>query len=179
MKATLRGSGKLVTIEDCYIVIPGALTILLNVLPEISEGKGAAYNDEPVIGRSFPLKTFSHSENRVISMTLHFHVVSPTDIDLNLKYLNAIRSAVYPRESKGGAPFIPPPICQIKCGRLLGDTPVCAVLKNYNVRFPTEVPWDTIMNTYLPYKFSVDTSWDVVYETSQLPGQERIFKSGY
>ena len=52
----------------------------MNNLPEISDGKSAAYNDEPIMGRAFPLKTYSHSENRSISMTLHFYAIKKADL---------------------------------------------------------------------------------------------------
>ena len=50
------------------------------------------------------------------------------------------------------------------------------ILKSYSVKFPTDIAWDE--STLLPYKFDVDTSWDVVYKSMDLPGQERIFQTG-
>jgi hypothetical protein len=47
------------------------------------------------------------------------------------------------------------------------------------------VPWDddTLFcdqggAVYLPYKFTVDMSFEVVYSSENLPGAEKIFKSG-
>jgi len=178
-RATIPG-GELENISKCYIVVPvrrGALKIELNNLPDITDSKSASYNDEPVIGRSFPLKTFSHSENRTISMQLHFFVVKQTDVVTNLFYLRLLESAVYPREdASSGAPFVPPPVCRIKCGLLLADSELCVVLKSYSVKFPTDVAWDSF--NFTPYKFDVDTTWEVVYRSEALPGQERIFESG-
>ena len=66
MKATNNGS--LVTVPDCEIKIPGASfngsdygVIPLNNLPDISDAKTAVYNGENIIGRSFPLYTYSYS----------------------------------------------------------------------------------------------------------------------
>jgi hypothetical protein len=59
---------------------------------------------------------------------------------------------------------------------LLGAEPLCVVLRNYTVKFPTDVAWDE--NFYCPYKFDVETTWEAVYKSSDLPGQERIFTSG-
>ena len=89
-----------------------------------------------------------------------------------------LESAVYPRDAESGslAPFIPPPVCRIKCGSLLGDRELCVILRSYSVKFPTDVPWDR--DTYLPYKFDVDLSWEVVYKSSELPGQGRIIREG-
>jgi len=179
--------GPLVPIENCYIIVPydgeanipfvqnGEFKIILNNLPEITDSKSASYNDEIVIGRSTPLKTYSQSDNRSISMQLHMIVSKASDVGYNLSVLKAIQSAVYPREGKN-VPFAPPPICRIKCGSLLGNGELCVILKNYTVKFPTEVAWEE--NTFVPFKFDIDTSWDVVYKSSQLPGQEKIFTLG-
>lgn len=171
--------GSLRVIPDCFVAIPGAKEVQLRALPDLSDQKSVAYNDEPVIARSFPLKTYSHSENRTIGLTFHFYTTSPADLERNLSDLRAIESAAYPRNAANGAPFLPPPVCKIKCGKLLGDDGVCAVLRSYNVRFPPDVPWEIDLGgSLLPYKFDVDTTWDVVYVSTELPGQEKIFKSG-
>ena len=200
-KAT-RESGSLNPISDCYIIIPsgnrnqpgnlilasgGSYTITLDNLPEISDTKSASYNDETIIGRSSPIKTYSQSDNRSISMQLHFIVSKPSDVVGNLRNLRAIQSACYPREGQGGSPFIPPPICRIKCGKLLSEEgELCVILKNYSVKFPTEIAWHSESEEYYridsgyftPFKFDLDTTWDVVYASSNLPGQERIFSLG-
>lgn len=176
-EATIPG-GELIDIENCYIFVPGRGKIVMHSLPDITDSKSASYNDEPIIGRSFPLKTFSHSENRSIGMQVHFYVRKRADIGINIWNLRALESALYPRGTESGinAPFIPPPVCKIKCGSLLADDELCVILKSCSVKFPTDVPWD---EEYLvPYKFDVDLSWEVVYRTSQLPGQSRILISG-
>jgi len=186
-KGTLQ-SGSLMPISDCYIEIPGAGRITLDNLPEISDTKSASYSDETVIGRSSPIKTYSQSDNRTISMQIHFIISKPSDVTNNLRNLRAIQSACYPREGEGGSPFIPPPVCKIKCGKLLSARgELCVVLKTYSVKFPTEVSWMSdsqlgtgagFEKTFTPMKFDVDTSWDVVYSSSDLPGQGRIFTLG-
>jgi hypothetical protein len=144
--------------------------IYARILPDISDSKSAQYNDEAIIGRSSPFKTYSHSENRTISWTSYFIVTEYRDIRRNLVDLRAIQSVTYPRDYF--QPYAPPPVCSIKCGRILGDTALCVVLRSYTVKYPTDVSWDE--ETYLPYKFSVDMSWDVVYQSDNLPGYERI-----
>lgn len=181
-------NGALTPISNCYIDIPGAKKIVLDNLPEISDTKSASYADETVIGRSNPIKTYSQSDNRSITMQLHFVISKPSDVNTNLENLRAIQSACYPREGEGGAPFIPPPVCKIKCGKLLSARgELCVILKTYSVKFPTEVAWmgDSQLGTgagfdetFTPMKFDVDTTWDVVYASSDLPGQERIFTLG-
>lgn len=176
MKSTTQG--KLNDLRRCTIDIPGADTIILNNLPDISDTKQAVYNTENIMGRSFPLYTYSHSADRVISMQLHFFVVNPGDEDINLGYLRSIQSAVYPREDVT-APYKPPPICKICCGDLLSSecTTVCVILQSYSVKFPTDVPWHE--KNYCPYRFDVDTTWWVVYDSANLPYQSRIVHWGY
>lgn len=178
-KAT-RPGGPLNPIEDCWVAIPAgssAIKIEMYALPDISDSKSASYNDEPIIGRAFPLKTYSHSDNRTISMQIHLFVTAPGDVEKNLGYLRLLESAVYPRRDPGsGVPFIPPPVCRIKCGELLAKEPLCVVLKQYSVKFPTDVAWDE--KIYTPWKFDVDTTWEVVYKSPDLPGQARIIYTG-
>lgn len=174
MKGTAK-FGQLLPIPDCTVTIADE-EIILKILPDISDSKGASYADETIIGRSFPVKTYSHSENRAISMELHFLALKKEDIQQNLDYLRLIQSAVYPREGRDGSPYRPPPVCQIKCGKLLGDDGVCCILKSYSVKFDPQMVWDE--DSLLPYKFDVSTSWEVVYASSKLPGQEMIMESG-
>lgn len=175
MKATQAG-GDLIPINNCYIMVPGTgEPITFKILPEISDQKSAAYNDEPIIGRAFPLKTYSHSENRSISIQLHFVTIKRNDVETNLSNLRKIQSAVYPR-SGGGASFVPPPVCKIKCGEILAKRELCCVLRSYSVKFPTNVVWDE--EKLLPMKFDVDTTWEVVYKNSDLPGNDRIVDLG-
>jgi len=174
-KATIPGGG-LINIPQCYVFVPGYGNIIINNLPDISDSKSALYNDETIIGRSFPMKTYSHSENRSISVQFHFFIVDQFDAAENLQKLRALASACYPRNGAAGVPYLPPPICRIKCGRLLADDELCVILKQYSVKFPTDVPWDE--NLFTPYKFDVDTTWEVVYTSFDLPGQNRILRTG-
>lgn len=176
MKATVNQD--LINLYKCRIYIPGYGAIIPYVLPDISDQKGAVYNDEPIQARATPLKTYAYSENRSISLTLHFIAKSKNDIYRNLYDSRALQSALYPRDEFAGAnaPFVPPAVCKIRCGRILADYDLCVVLKNYSVKYPTDVPWDE--ETYLPWKFDVDTSWDVVYKSSDLPGANRILNFG-
>jgi hypothetical protein len=176
MPNATNSTGDLLNIDDCYVNVPGYGQIKMHSLPDISDSKSAIYHDEVVMGRALPLKTYSHSDNRNISLQLHFFVRKQSDILTNLGALQALESAVYPREGQANAPYVPPPICKIKCGSLLAKNELCVVLKNYSVRFPTDVAWD--LNTLIPYKFDVDTNWEVVYVTSDLPGQSRILQTG-
>lgn len=201
VKAT--NQGKLNPVDQCFIDIPiaqaigpvqntggcnsgvlGVHRVCLNNLPDLSDTKSAIYNNEGIIGRSFPLYTYSHSGDRQINMQIHFFAIDSTDIAKNIQDLRAIQSAVYPRTGVSGAPYRPPPVCRIQCGALLSgnpqqDTPqddLCVFLQSYSVKFPTEVAWDE--QFYVPYRFDVETSWLTVYTSEDLPFQDRIFRSG-
>lgn len=181
MKATLNGN--LNPVPDCTIEIPGAGKnrsvgiVQFNNLPDISDSKGAIYNNETIIGRSFPMYTYSHSGDRQISMQMHFFIINQGDGERNLNYLRMVQSALYPRNgNSSGVPYLPPPVCKMRCGNLLATEPLCVILQNYSVKFPTEVAWDEI--TYCPYRFDIDTNWLVVYDSGDLPYQDRIINSG-
>lgn len=172
------GNSDLIPIDDCVVTIPGGKPIVLNNLPDLSDSKSAVYNDEAIIGRAIPIKTYSHSENRIISTKLHFFIRKKADAKTNLNSLRLIQSAVYPQDPNNGAEYLPPPVCRIKCGELFStdEGPLCVVLLSYNVTFPTDVAWDR--ETMCPYKFDVDCQWQVVYSTGDLPNSDRILKSG-
>ena len=186
MPKSTKLQGELLPLKDCYVNIPGAGKIIFRILPEISDSKRANYNTESILGRSNPIFTYSHSEARQINIQMHFVVDTADSITRNLRELRWIESAVYTRNSEAGAPFVPPPVCAIKCGSLLAISDgvgvgastgeICAVLTNYTVKFPTDVAWDSDSDgeTYCPYKFDIDTNWEVVYSSDALPGQERI-----
>lgn len=149
--------------------------ITLNNLPEITDSKSSDYPDENIIGRSFPVKNYSHSGNRQIGMKIHLYTLEDKDRIINMQHLRAIQSAVYPDETPL-LPYIPPPICKIRVGNLLtaqNDGWLCVLLKQYNCNYPIDVVWDEA--TYMPYKLDIDLIWEVVFPNSRLPGQQRIF----
>ena len=163
-------SGHLKPIPDCYLEI-GNFRLEFNNLPDLGDSKSADYSDESVIGRAAPIKTYSKSENRVISCSITLLVQDQSDCKKNLKILRNIQSAVYPRTGPG-APYFPPVICRIKCGQLFSKNPICCVMKDYNVKFPTDVPWDE--ETLCPYKMEVSMTLDQVFSSNQLPNQNLI-----
>lgn len=173
MKATL--NGKLQRLNDCYIK-SGNKELKMKILPDISDTKNASYSDETGIGRSAPLKVFSHGDTRSISWGVHFLAESEEESIKNLEDLRFLESLVYPDEGGNSVLMKPPPVVSIKCGNLLSDNPLCAVLKSYTVKFPTDVMWDDA--TYLPMKFDVDLTFDIVYQTFNLPGSNRILNTG-
>jgi hypothetical protein len=195
MKAT--NNGTLNVIPNCYIDIPlngansgcvgapaGTHRICLDNLPDVSDTKSAVYNSEAIIGRAFPLYTYSHSGDRQINIQLHFFAVERANVNRNIADLRAVQSAVYPREGISGAPYRPPTVCRIKCGNLLTGNPakqgdaeeLCVILQSYSVKFPTEVAFDA--ETITPYRFDLETSWLTVYSSEDLPWANRIYRTG-
>ena len=186
MSKATQAKGILNPISGCYIDIDDlGVTIPMYILPDISDSKSVSYPDENGIGRSMPFKSFQNSENRTISWTAHFIItnnnasgggVSADDL---VTWLRAIEACADPQDQNtNGAPYAPPPICKLQCGRLLSEEKeICAVLKNYSVKFDTTVPWD--QQSFMPYKLDIDMQFDVVYNQSDLPGASQIMESGY
>ena len=170
-------SGDLIPIDDIYIEIVGQRKITFNNLPDISDSKSASYADESSIGRSTPFKNYSNSDNRVISWGCHFYVKKKNDDLIIMRDIRLLQSCTYPQtQTTGGAPYAPPPICHLKCGKLLGDNFVCAVLKSYSIKYDTTLPWNK--ESLLPYKTDMELTFEVVYNQSDLPGSERIMNFG-
>jgi hypothetical protein len=183
MKATFSG-GELQEINNCYIDILGK-KIISRIIPDISDTKNATYTSEAGMGRSMPFKNYTNSDDRTIGWTAHYVVAQKSDIVKYLQEIQLIQSALYPRMGADNtAPFAPPPICKLSCGALLQNgqnfevppndnaSSIRAVMKSYSIKYDTSVPWDD--QYLLPYKFDIDMSFEVVYDQSELPGQERI-----
>lgn len=171
MAVATNAKGALQELVKCYISTAWG-QIRLKVLPEISDSKGANYAAEAIQGRANPLINFSHSEPNNINTELTFIVTECDDIQTNLTYLAWIKSLVFPGDPGSGAPYTPPPISKFVCGRLFGDRGLCVILKNYSIRYPTDVPWD--LETYLPYKVQVSCQWEVVYSCKMLPSSQMV-----
>lgn len=173
--ATIPG-GRLVDLDQCFLSVPNFGQVTLNILPDISDSKSVSYNDEPAIGRSTPIKTYAFSDNRTLSIVFYFIVLEQEDVLKNLDKIAAIQSCAYPRRGQA-TPYRPPPVCKFKCGKLTWDgfgNEVCVVLKNYDIKYNKEYPWD--VDTYLPYYVEMGTTWDVVYDSDRLPGSENILE---
>lgn len=178
--------GILNNIPNCKIIIPLIspncapvdFTITFRILPEISDSGSAEYQTDSIPGRSSPIYNYNSSGARQISLDLKFMAFTVADIYHNLQNLRAIQSARFPVETNinNKAPYAPPPICTIVMGQILGDDPVKAVLRNYSFKADTGVPWHK--ESLMPYSFSISTTWEEVWVSSDLPGQHRIFKKG-
>ncbi len=161
LQYTELGGGK------CEIQTPcGCIT--LKILPDITDSKSATYVSDPAPGRSSPMLTYAYSDARMINTELHFMITVFEDIEENLKNIRIIQNLVLPGGPSGIAPFTPPPVVRFICGSLMdGPEGLCLILKNYSIRYPTEVAWDYV--TFIPYRFSISCSWEVVYPCEKLP----------
>jgi hypothetical protein len=180
MATSTINNGDLKNLLGCYLQYKNT-TVYPHVLPEISDAHGAQYSDEPVMGRSMPVKVFNAGSDRTISWRWKFVSTSIKRYEENLKNINFLKSLTYPMDETVNVPFLPPPIVTLKCGALLGSTPVSAVCTSCNVSYPTDVVWggsDSGGTDFLPFEINVETSFSVVYKPSNLPGQERIMKYG-
>jgi hypothetical protein len=177
LKAT-DSRGNFVPLDNCYIsakISGKEYMINMYILPDISDTKQSTYSDETGMGRSAPIKVFSHGDSRSISWTAHFFSPTKDIAKENLKNLRILESLVYPDVSDTTI-VSPPPIARIKCGSLLSEDALCVVLKSYTVKFPTDVAWDD--TTYMPIKFDVDMTFEVVYQIIKLPGSQQIINFG-
>ena len=172
--------GNFVPLDNCYIsakISGKEYMINMYILPDISDTKQSTYSDETGIGRSAPIKVFSHGDTRSIGWTAHFFSPTKDIAKENLKNLRILESLVYPDSNSNTNSIVsPPPIARIKCGDLLSSDELCVVLKSYTVKFPTDVAWDDA--TYMPIKFDVDMNFEVVYQTIQLPNSSKILTFG-
>lgn len=182
MPRATEANGRLAILQHCKIITVCG-TVCFRILPDITDSKSAVYSHETIIGRSNPVVVFSHSEPRQINAELHFMIMTCQDVGENLRNLNIIRSLVYPGGPEVDVPYTPPPVSKFKCGHLLdGPDGLCVILKSYSVRFPTDVAWDDndpngLTPTYLPYRFTISTNWEVVYACKDLPSNQLICKN--
>lgn len=171
MNATDR-SGRLKPIsQKCFLQIGSTPPIYFNNLPDLGDSKSANYEATPVIGRASPIMAYSNSEIRNISCSINLFVQSQSDCKLNLAILRTIQSAVYPTTGPG-APYYPPPLCKLQCGSLLSEKPICCIMKDYNVKFPTDVPWDA--ETLCPYRMEISMTFEQVFSSQSLPNSDLI-----
>ena len=186
MKATDK-TGKLIPLSDCYITsdLDGSNLysasgsgLVMDNLPDISDGKTASYTPETGIGRSAPYKNYANSEERAISMDVHMFVQSESGGQSAKVILDTIRwleAHVYPMEEQSTT-YAPPPIMKVKCFSLLAEDELCCVLKSYSVKFDPSVPWDE--KTGIPYKVDISLSLEVAYPSADLPYAEDIMDNG-
>lgn len=180
--STNRETGDLRAVPDCWIQFGNddEDRVELYALPQISDRKDVSYSDQPIQGRSAPVKTYSNSSNRSINFTIHLFVTKNLDIERNLNLIRRISALAHPEYNNT---YLPPRIARLKCGKLLGEDAngIPVVLKNYEVTYDTNVQWfyDEQLKTYMPLHVELTTSWDVVYSWQSLPGHDDVLIGNY
>lgn len=175
------GSGAINPIDDgsyyAYLRVPqssnplnGGETWRLYALPEITESKDATYSDAPILGRATPVKTYSYSTYRKLSVTFHLHGTSHKMHVYNTKFVHAVASAVHPVYANT---YLPPRICQFFCGPLIDL--VSVVVTHYSFSMSPEVVWPGLV----PIDMTLQADMDVVYAFANLPGADDVLQGNY
>ena len=148
------------------------------ILPVISDQRSVNYNDEVVMARSFPIKTYANDGNRSISWEISFLIIDEAnDPQKIINDIYNLQSCTYPQDfSFNDAPFSPPTVCRLVAGSLLGKNGICAVLRSYNMSYPTDVAWfwESGSGIKIPFYFRMSLQFEQVIATQNLPSAERI-----
>lgn len=125
----------------------------------VRDGKMAIYNDIAIIGRSSPVKNYSHSSARTINFTLQFFASPEAGLGMITPLLiktrvDACRALVVPDYS--GFIIKPPPRCIVHLGFSMAFLGVC---KSVNVSYSNSSPWD-LAPAVLAHHATVDLSFE-------------------
>lgn len=130
-------------------------------LPEmVRDSKVAVYNDIAVIGRSSPVKSYSHSGARTINFALQFFAAPEAglrmiDPVLIKTRVDALRALVVPDYS--GFVVQPPPRCIIHLGLQMAFMGVC---KSVSVSYQGGSPWSLAPQPILAHHATVDLAFE-------------------
>ena len=126
---------------------------------QLRDSKIAVYNDIAIVGRSSPVKNYSHSGARMISFQLQFfaapeqglRIIDPIIIKTRI---DALRALVVPDYS--GFIIKPPPRCIVNLGLSMAFLGVC---KSVNVSYSGASPW-SLLPIVLAHHATVDLSFE-------------------
>ena len=129
-------------------------------MPEmLRDSKVAVYNDIAVVGRSSPVKNYSHSGARMINFSLQFFSSPEAGLGFITPLLiktrvDALRALVVPNYDN----FVvqPPPRCIVHLGLSMAFLGVC---KSVNVSYSGASPWD-LLPVVLAHHATVDLSFE-------------------
>lgn len=124
------------------------------------DAKAAVYNDIAIVGRSSPIKNYSHSSPRTISFALQFFASPEAGLGFALPILiktriDACRALVVPNYS--GFIMQPPPRCIVSLGLQVAFLGVC---KSVNVSYTNTSPWDVLPMPVLAHHATVDMTFE-------------------
>lgn len=137
-------------------------------LPEsIQDSKAAVYGDITVIGRSTPIKTYSHTGAETLAFSLKFFA-NPEQRDASLspklikERVDFCKSLVYPVYT--GFIVKPPPMCIVKIGNYIAFYGVCKSVSTSVTNSPEGgTPWDIDPVTgILPHGVQINLTFEDV-----------------
>lgn len=126
------------------------------------DSKAAVYNDIAIVGRSSPIKNYSHSGPRNVAFSLQFMAAPEAGLGMLLPpiiktRIDACRALVVPDYT--GFIMAPPPRCMVILGLQSAFLGVC---KSVNVSYLNTSPWDVLPKPVLAHHATVD----MVFEES-------------
>jgi len=159
--------GSFVSLEDSIVLKrnTGDYSVPFQVLPTITENKGANYTDQTVLGRASPIKIYTGSAPRGFEIAIDYYIIVSEDSNKMVELLRNISASVYPKYSER---YGPPDTWHFTMGIIDVDM----ICKTYNVTYNTDCWWDK--DIMLPSHITIATSWEVVYAQEDLPGQGDI-----
>lgn len=161
--------GNLTNIPTCIFTVPGAGSFQLKVVPTISDSKSANYASQTIYGRSNPVRSYSESGPRTI--TIGWSVFNTDeDIENNIKLIRAIQASVHPKYQ-----YDPPPICKLQCGKLLSSGVVDVLVTNYKFNYSNDCVYN---DDLIPFQIDIDLDLEVAYSQANLPGFNDVYPSG-
>ena len=126
----------------------------------VRDSKVAVYNDVAIVGRSSPVKNYSHSGARMINFTLQFFAAPEAGLTglvtpfLIKTRVDACRALVVPDYS--GFTIKPPPRCIVNLGLSMAFLGVC---KSVNVSYSGASPWD-LFPFVMAHHATIDLSFE-------------------
>lgn len=172
-------SADLNLVKGCMISVVGIMDEpwQLKTMPEITDSKSANYNSQTVFGRSSPIRSYSDSGARTISVSFDL-INTPIDEGANFEFLRAIAAAAHPQYDQGIAP---PPLIKFQCGPLISGKlgapqGVTCILSSYSFNFNKE---STINDEMVPFKIGVSLELEVVYSQQTLPGAKDVMEGNF
>lgn len=178
------GKGSLlpISIDHAFLRMPGPggslKTYAFYSLPEVSDSKNANYSDIQILGRSSPVKTYSGSDYRSLSVTFNLHGTSEERLLENLEFVRGIASLTHPQYENT---YLPPPVAKLKIGEMVRGPSgggVDVICMNYSYDMSPEVVW-VDKEKLIPLHIALRADFHVVYAFFNLPGSQDVIGGNY
>lgn len=175
-------NGKPVFLKGVSMLIPnsggqGFTDWQFVALPEVSDSKEAQYSDIPILGRSSPIPTFSHSGYRKFQIAFHLHSITDELKQYHVNFIRAVASLVHPEYNNS---YRPPRLAWFKCGSLIGIPTatggrgyVRILAESYSYTMDPEYVWLDQLDL-VPQYIALNINVRVVYSYARLPGADSV-----